>query len=294
MKTLIIATAISAVSFACCGSDAAASQDAGLIPSGFVSVEAGVQIDSKYLNYGFVDKNEPVFTPSASISFFDRLSFGVGAMFDMTDYGRKAGYTNRSGRYTELASFMEYGSSLTSDDVSWLPTTLEYAVGYCYEYHPDAMKCPDTQFLSFEVGLPDLWLEPVFLYERDIDRDNGTYLNLELGHTFALIGGGTADADPVLALRPSVAQGFGNSQRVAGYVWRENGEPLDHAGLMDTVLKIEMTWKVCENLSVSGYLAYSDFLFDRQIREAARRYEAHGRWEESFNFIGGIAARVSF
>jgi hypothetical protein len=149
-----------------------------------------------------------------------------------------------------------------------------------------------TQFLTLEVGLPDLWLEPKFMYERDIDRDNGTYLNLELGHTFSLIDGETEEDDPILALRPSVAQGFGNSKRV--YLYDDNDEYLDHAGLMDTCIKLELTWNFCEYLSLSGYVAYSDFLFDRQIRDAARNYEAHGRWDESYNFIGGLAINLAF
>ena len=45
------------------------------------------------------------------------------------------------------------------------------------------------------VSLPDLWLEPRFLYERDVVRDNGTYLNLALGHTFALVDGRTLTAE---------------------------------------------------------------------------------------------------
>ena len=296
MKTLIITAAISAASLAHCGDciSASTTQDAGLLPSDCLSVEAGVKIDSKYLSYGFVDNDEPILTPSAKISFADRFSVGLDAIFDVTDYGRKAGYTNRAGKYTELVPCVEYCSSLSPDDVSWLPTTIEYALAYCYEYHPDAMGCDDTQFVSLEVGFPDLWIEPVLYVERDIDRDNGTYLNLELGHAFSLIEGDAEEDEPVLALRPSIAQGFGNSKRVAGYACCEDGEPLDHAGLMDTVLKLELTWCPCGNLAVSGFVAYSDFLFDSQIRQASRRYEAHGRWDESFNFIGGISACVSF
>ena len=109
-----------------------------------------------------------------------------------------------------------------------------------------------------------------------------------------LIDGETEDDDPVLSLRPSVAQGFGNSQRVGGYLWKENEDSLHHSGLMDTCVKLELTWNICEYLSLSGYVAYSDFLFDRQIRHAARYYEAHERWDESYNFIGGLALNFAF
>ena len=71
-------------------------------------------------------------------------------------------------------------------------------------------------------------------------------------------------------------------------------EPLDHAGLMDTVLKLELAWKACEHVELGAYLAYSDFLFDRKIREAARRYEATGHCDESWNVTAGLSAKVTF
>ena len=276
--------------------------------SDYVSVEAGIALDSKYMSYGLVDNNDPIITPSACITFFDWLSFGVDAIFDATPYGRKIidgerTYTNRGGKYQELDPYVEIGHAFTPEDCEWLPTTVEFALSYCYEYHPESMGRAHrdswgepSQFITLEMGLPDLWLEPAFTYERDIDRDDGTYLNLELGHTFSLIDGENEEDDPVLALRPSVAQGFGTANRVGYYLWKdnENGDPLHHAGLMDTCVKLELTWNICEYLSLSGYVAYSDFLFDQQIREASRYYEAHGRWTDSYNFFGGIALNFAF
>ena len=277
--------------------------------SDYVSIEAGVSIDSKYLSYGLVDNNDPILTPSACITLFDWLFVGVDAIFDVTPYGRKVidgerVYTNRGGKYQELDPYVGIAHAFSPEDWEYLPTTIEFSLDYCYEYHPKSMGRSHadvawgepSQFITLEVGLPDLWLEPTFTYERDIDRDDGTYLNLELGHTFSLIDGETEEDDPVLALRPSVAQGFGNANRVGYYLWKDNedGDPLDHSGLMDTCVKLELTWNICEYLSLSGYVAYSDFLFDRQIRQASRYYEAHGRWDESYNFIGGLALNFAF
>ena len=277
--------------------------------SDYVSIEAGVALDSKYLSYGLVDNNDPIFTPSACITFFDWLFVGVDAIFDVTPYGRKMidgerVYTNRGGKYQELDPYVGIAHAFSPEDWEYLPTTIEFSLDYCYEYHPksmgrsheDAAWGEPSQFITLELGLPDLWLEPTFTYERDIDRDDGTYLNLELGHTFSLIDGEGEDDDPVLALRPSVGQGFGNANRVGYYLWKDNedGDPLDHSGLMDTCIKLELTWNFCEYLSLSGYVAYSDFLFDRKIRHASRYYEAHGRHDESYNFIGGLALNFSF
>ena len=269
-----------------------------------VSAEASLTFDSKYLSYGFVDNNHPILTPAGEITFFDWVTFGANAIFDVTKYGRRAGYTNRQFQYTEFHPTATLGHTFSSEDYEWLPTSVEFAIGYDYEFHPnskakgvtpwDKSISEDTQFVTFEFGLPDLWFEPAFLYERDIMRDNGTYLNLEIGHAFSLIDGDEEGDDPVLSLRPSIAQGFGNAMRVRAYATKADGEPLDHSGLMDTMVKAELEWKICDNLKLSGYVAYSDFLFDRKIRDASRDYEATGKWDHSWNFIAGLALTVNF
>ena len=274
-----------------------------------VSCEASLAFDSKYLSYGFVDNKDPILTPEGSITLFDWVTFGVNAIFDTTTYGRRAGYTSRQFQYTELHPTVTIGHSFSPEDFEWLPTTIDIAVGYDYEYHPNSKNkgglneyengwdksiAEDTQFVTLEFGLPDLWFEPTFLYERDIMRDDGTYLNLEIGHTFGLIEADEEGDDDTLTLRPSVAQGFGNAQRVKAYAAKEDGEPLNHAGLMDTLFKLELGWNICDGVALTAYAGYSDFLFDRKIRDASRRYEATGKWDESWNFIAGAAVTFSF
>lgn len=264
------------------------------------TAEFALAFDSKYLSYSFVDNKDPILTPAASVRFFDWVCFSVEAIFDTTKYGRKAGYTNRQWKYTELHPDVWLSHKFTPEDWEWLPTAVELSVDYQYEYHPNAKRkgvrpwdssiSEDTQFVCFDVSLPDLWLEPHFWFERDIMRDNGTYMALDVGHTFNLLGGD----DDTLTLKPSVMQGFGNAQRVRAYASTSDGEPLDHAGLMDTVLKLELAWKACEHVELGAYLAYSDFLFDRKIREAARRYEATGHCDESWNVTAGLSAKVTF
>ena len=281
-----------------------------------VSTEASLAFDSKYLSYGFVDNKDPILTPSGSIKFFDWVTFGVSAIFDTTTYGRRAGYTSRQFQYTELHPTVTVGHSFSPDDFEWLPTTIEFAIGYDYEYHPNSKSkgsyddygfwnksiSEDTQFWTLEIGLPDLWFEPTFYYERDVMRDDGTYLNLEVGHTFNVLD----EEDDTLTLRPSVAQGFGNKQRVKAYaakeLWFYDADegpysvdaPLAHAGLMDTLFKLELGWNICDGVSLTAYVGYSDFLFDRKIRRASRRYESLGKWDESWNFIAGAAISFAF
>ena len=261
----------------------------------YVSFEASLMFDSKFMSYGLVDNKDSIITPSATATFFDIFSLGVSAIFDTTKYGKKAGYSNRGGRYTELDPAANICYDFSPEDFSWLPTTFSFCLGYMYEYHPRSMgeAGEDTQFVTLEMNLPDVFLEPCFLYERDIDRDDGTYLNLELGHTFAIIDAKEEGTDPILDFRLSVAQGFGNAQRVKGYLTKLDGEALDHAGLMDTCFKGEITYRMCEMFSVSGYVAYYDYLLDQETRSASNVYEATGK-DDHNNFVCGVALTASF
>lgn len=271
-----------------------------------VSAEVSLAFDSKFMSYGLVDNNEPILTPGASLTFFDWVTFGVEAIFDTTHYGRHdygEGYGSRKFRYQELDPGVTIGHAFGPDDADWLPTTIEFELGYMYEAHPKIVD-DDTQFVTFSVGLPDLWIEPVFSAEFDIERDHGTYLNIEIGHTFALIDGDAEEeegGDPLLDFRVSLSQGWGDKQRVAAYLSdvnlvNEDGEyeELSHAGLMDTCLKGELGWNVCDGVRLSCYVAYYDYLFDQPNRDGAKVYEAWGDWTESWNFVAGASLAVTF
>ena len=252
-----------------------------------VSTEVGLAFDSKFLSYGLMDNKDPILTPSAAMTFFDALSVSVGAIYDITHYGRKAGYGNRAWRYQELDPGASLVQEFSPDDFAWLPTTIAFELGYMYEHHPDVVD-DDTQFVNFSIGLPDLWFEPTFAYERDIDRDDGTYLNFEVGHTFTLVESNEAGGDDVLDFRLSAAQGWGDARRIKAYL-----EP-NRPGMMDFCLKGELTWNVTDGVSVGGYVAYTDYLFDRALRHRARAYEATGHWKDSWNFTTGLSLAVSF
>ena len=307
------ATALCAISAAVLCGAARAEEPVGDEPeleeeeSSAVSAEFSLAFDSKYLSYGFVDNNHPILTPSGSLTFFDWFTIGAYAIFDVTKYGRRAGYTSRQWQCNEFHPNAEIRHSFGPEDFSWLPTTVELAIGYDYEYQPnckhrgtavededtgdflgyDRSLDEDTQYFTAEIGLPDLWFEPVFYYEQDVMRDHGAYLNLEIGHTFDLI-------EDVLTVRPSIAQGWGSAQRIAAYAWRKDDSERSYMGLMDTMVKCEFEWTVTDYLTVSAYGAYSDFLFDGGLRDSARRYEATENWEHSWNFIGGLALTVAF
>lgn len=276
-----------------------------------VAANFSLAFDSKYMSYGLVDNNDPIMVPTASITFLDWLKIGVYSIFDITKYGRKAGYTDRSWRYIELHPNVELGHEFSADDYEWLPTTIGFYANYDYEYHPNSkwrdaknagdpyykLWAEDSQFITLGLYLPDLWFEPSFYWERDIMRDQGSYFNLEIGHTFTLVEG--ESEDPILTLRASLSQGYGNSQRVAAYLVRDyDGAPLHHGGLVDTRAKLELTWNICENLSLSGYAAYTDILFDETIRDAAKEYRrtayCFDKIDDTCNFTGGVTLSLAF
>ena len=261
-----------------------------------VSAEVGLAFDSKFMSYGLVDNNDPILTPSAALTFFDWVTPGVEAIFDTSSYGKRAGYRDHAFRYQELDPGVAIGHAFGPDDAAWLPTTVAFELGYMYESHPKVVD-DDTQFLTFSVGLPDLWFEPTFSYERDIDRDDGTYLNLEIGHTFSVVEGKEEGDDDILAFRVSLAQGWGDKRRVVAYlpdVGNDEAEGLGRASMMDTCIKGELTWNTTDGVSLGAYAAYYDYLFDSHARNSAKAYEATGSHTDSFSFVMGVSLAVAF
>ena len=259
-----------------------------------VSAEFGLSFDSKYMTYGVVDGKDPILTPSAKITFFDWVYGGIEAIYDVTKgNGKRGGYGNRAGKYTTLDAIVGVAHEF---DLGETLGALGVDFNYIYEYIPTDRHtgdgCPDTQYLDLELSLGDLWFEPTLAIERDLMADDGTYVNLEVGHTFALVGD---DEDPTLTFKPSVAQGLGNSLRTKGY-FSDSTEGFSHGGLMDTTIKGEFEWTICENASLSAYVAYSDYWFDSKLRDGARAY--NGAWgsscDHSWTFYGGVGVTVSF
>jgi hypothetical protein len=144
----------------------------------------------------------------------------------------------------------------------------------------------DTQYLALTLTLEGHFIEPELYVERDIMADNGTYVNLKLGHTFELSEG--------LSICPSVAQGLGNTQRSTYFA--DEDFDFRHGGLMDTSLRVDFQWSINDWLTFGAYVAYYDYLFDRNMREAARYYNSG--WgsgnNRSFHFVGGLSLKATF
>ena len=269
-----------------------------------VTAEVGVSFDSKYMTYGVMDGKDPIITPSAKVTFFDWVYFSVESIFDVTKgNGKRGGYGRRAGEWTTLDNTVGIAHDFElNETLGALSVDFNYIYEYIrrYRYHNSSLEdkdMSDTQYLNLELSLGDVWFEPTFAVERDLMADNGTYFNFEIGHKFTLIGD---DEDPTLTFRPSIGQGFGNTQRARGYFNTRPGseEPLDHGGFMDTSVKGEFELPITDWLSISAYVAYYDYLFDANMRDGARSHNAAwgdaDRYRYSWNVVGGVAITATF
>ena len=287
MNTAKISCAVMAatLSWNCC---AQPNGDILTLETSSVSAEAGATFHSRYMTYGVIDGKDPIIVPNASLTFFDWVYFGVEAIFDMTKgNGKRGGYGNRAGKYTTLDSMVGLAHDF---DLGETLGSLGVDFSYMYEYLPrHDGEVGDTQYLNLELSLGDLWLEPAFAIERDLMADDGTYAYFELGHTFEL--------SESVTLRPSVGQGLGNSLRTRGYFSElEKVEGFDHGGMMDTTLRIDLEYALADWLTFGAYVAYHDYLFDGNMREAAAAY--NGEWgageNKTWNVVGGLSITATF
>ena len=269
-----------------------------------VTAEFGLAFDYKYMTYGVMDGKDPIVPPSATVTFFDWVYFGVSAIYDVTKgNGKRGGYGRRAGEWTTLDNTVGIAHDFDlCESLGALSVDFNYIYEYLrrYKYHNSSgadKDLGDTQYLNLELSLGDLWFEPTLAIERDLMADDGTYVNFEVGHTFTLIGD---DEDKVLTFRPSIGQGAGNTQRARGYFTKHPGseEPLDHGGLMDTSVKGTFEWTITDWLSLSAYVAYYDYLFDANMRDGARSHNAAwgdaDRYRYSWNVVGGVALTATF
>ncbi len=257
-----------------------------------MSTEATLKFHSKYMYYGVVYGNDPIVVPGACATFFDWAYVGIESIFDTTKgNGKGFGYGNRAGRYTTIDASVGIAHEFELNEF-W--GTLGVDFGYMYEYFTRHTEGGiwDCQYLTLEMELDwALFLKPTLYVERELMYDDGTYASLKLGHTFNF------DDVKGLSLTPSITQGFGNSLRTKGYFAElEKVEGFDHGGLMDTTIMLELEYKINEWLKFGAYVAYYDYLFDDDMREAAAAYNA--QWgsgeDKTWNFVGGLSFTATF
>ena len=265
----------------------------------------GLSLDfcSRQLTYGLADNRDPIVTPGATLTWLDWFNVSAAFILDTTDWGDRnvhpngPGYGNRAWRYQEFDPGIGLAHSFGPDDWKFLPTMVDFSIGYMYEYHPRFSKSksdgvngnPDTQFINLGFGLPDLWFEPVLATEFDIDRDHGIYIQPGIGHTFSLIDARAGEEDSVLDLNIALAQGLGDPARNDSYLG------VNRWGLMDSSVVVTLSWRPLPWLTIAPYAGVYEYLFDSKLRDAAREYSYGGDPRtDSYNIVGGLAVTASF
>ncbi len=287
IKKIACAAAVcGCVSLATAADEVAEAEKGEVEETPIVSAEFGLQFDSKYMTYGVIDGKDPILTPSAQPTFLDWAYVGGESIFDLTKgNGKRGDYGNRAGKWTTLDMTVGLAHEFDLGDTLG---ALSVDVNYIYEYlrrrHSDM---GDTQYVNLELSLGDLWFEPTLGIERDLMADDGTYVNFEIGHGFEVL--------ERLTLRPAVGQGFGNSLRTKGY-FSDAADGFNHGGIMDTTVKCELEYAITDWLTFGAYVAYYDYLFDSNMRDAARAYNAE--WgkscDRSYNFVCGVSVKATF
>lgn len=225
----------------------------------------GLDFCSKQLTYGLVDNPHAIMTPSLELSWshddYFTIAIGAEGIFDMTNYGAKdGGYNDRRWKYQEFDPYITLSKSWDLNDDTALVTEL----GYIYEYHPRSCNKPaqdysnpDTQWLTFAIGLEDNFLNPTFTVEYQLARQGaegetdgkgGIYATFELSHEFD-IGTQMGMEEGALCLTPVVGIGMANKDRnMADF------EANDSFMFRDAFASIELAYMPVEGLSIAPYI----------------------------------------
>lgn len=238
-------------------------EEAGWVFGGSV----GLDFCSKQLTYGLIDNPHAIMTPSAELSWsnddYFTVAVGVEAIFDTTNFGAKdGGYNDRKWKYQEFDPYITFSKTWDTEDT--LGAALYTEVGYVYEYHPRSCNKPasewsnpDTQWLTFAVGLEDGFLNPTLTLEYqlarqgtegDTDGKGGIYATFEISHEFD-IGTQFGMEEGVLCLTPGAGIGMANKNRnMADF---EQG---DTFMFRDAFASLELAYVPCEGLTIAPYI----------------------------------------
>ena len=244
-------------------------------------VSVGVDYCSKQVTRGLIDNEEGIATLSAAIEW-EGFSFEVDGIFNVTDEMEEDGYDAWDN--TEVDYIFGYGYTFGADDFG-LPTDIELGLDYTYEWDNGGELEDDdhVQYIHASIGLPEVFLSPTLAGEWMLDQFHGQYYSLELSHTFELVAGEGEDADPAVGLTLSVVQGLADKK------YNEDDLEKDFWAFRDTTITATLDWIVCDYLTVSPYISYSDH-FGGPVRKAAKCDEH----DDTYHFYGGVAVSASF
>jgi hypothetical protein len=226
-----------------------------------VDLKIGADAVSKYVWRGQLLTDDPVFQPTATVSY-KGLSLNLWGSLDMTDIHETSGHI-------------------------WRLQELDYTLAYAYspldgldlQAGATAYTFPGTTFASTtevyaSAALSKVLLAPTLTVYRDIDEADSWYANAGVSHTFAFT--------EKLGLTLGAGLGWGDSHYHDYYFGDRRNS------LSDLLLSSSLNYAVNQNLSLSLYLKYSDMVC------AGMRQAARGTYGDADAVFGGVNATLAF
>lgn len=125
---------------------------------------------SKYVWRGQLLNDDPVFQPSIGVGY-KGWTANVWGNLNLTDYGT----SNNRGEFTEYDLTLDYSGKFSED------SKIGYSVGTVH-YHFPSLSAFDTTEIYWGLNF-DVPLSPAIKVYHGLGNENGTYVNLSIGHT---------------------------------------------------------------------------------------------------------------
>lgn len=170
---------------------------------------ADISVMSKYIWRGIALNSDPVLQPSATIGY-DGFTFGVWTNMDLTDVN------NDRAEFNEV----DYSLDYTLD----FPLLSVFAGIARYDYSIAGWEPTTEAYLGVESGFPG---SPSLTVYQDVDKSDGTYLELGAGQSFPVVPFASLDLSAMLGWGsekhnrynydiPGMGAGFTNVSITAG------------------------------------------------------------------------------
>ncbi len=208
--------------------------------SSHMSMELDVTYDGKYIWRGINTVDGDVLQPSGTVSY-GGLSFNIWANMDLDNVN------GQSGDFTEVDLTLDYTWSMDPVDVS---------VGGIYYTFPHSGQAPSTieMYVGAEYDAP---LSPSLTWYYDTKEADGSYLSLDVGHSFDNIWRAGEDVSVGASLDASVAYGSSN--------FNDYYYGTDSNGFTDALFTLSFPVSMPHDFSLTPAIKYSTLL-DSDIR----------------------------
>jgi len=195
---------VAAISMLLCEAD-------GVFANSGMKVGASADYFGKYIWRGQNINNRSVFQSAISLNAYG-FTGSIWGNLDLTNKSKTA--PDNCGEFSEFDYAFDYSDKVPG--VDWM----SFSAGTIYYRFPNTSSDPTTEIYGgLSIGLP---LSPSIKLYRDLDKIDGSYLQLGLGHTFEKLVKWREDCYCGLQFGASV--GWGNAPYNKGYFGVNNGK----------------------------------------------------------------------